>query len=140
MTYAQPAEIAVLLNQTFTDGDTAQCQGFLDEAEGQILRRIPDLADRITAGTVKESDVASVEKRAVRRIMLNPDAKQNEKIDDYSFGRDGVVAESEVVITDEEWSWLIPQTAPGDSFSIALAGGGPHETAGRVHEYPRWWA
>ena len=126
-THATPAEIAVLLKQTFDSGDTAQCQGFLDEAEGLILERIPDLEDRIIAGTIAFDTVAAVERRAVRRVMLNPEAKQNEKIDDYSFGRDKGTSTGEVYISDEEWSRLIPQTAPGDSFSIKLGGSGAHE-------------
>lgn len=122
MTYVTPDEIAVLLGVTFDTAQTAQCQAFLDDAEEQILERIPDLADRIAAGTVKESAVKRVERRSVRRIMLNTDGKDNEKIDDYSYGLNDSVAESEVFITDEEWGWLIPTTAPGEAFSIKTAG------------------
>lgn len=122
MTYATPAEIAVLLGVTFDTAQTAQCQAFLDDVEEQILERIPDLAARITAGTVTETAVKRVERRAVRRVMLNPDGKDNERIEDYSFGRNDSVAESEVFITDEEWAWLIPQVSPGEAFSIKTAG------------------
>lgn len=122
MTYAVPADIAVLLGYTFTAEQTAQAQGFLDDAEWQIKDRIPDLAAKITAGDITADAVKRVEIRAVRRVMLNPEGKDNEKVDDYSYGFTDGVAESEVSITDQEWSWLIPQAAPGDAFSIRLGG------------------
>ena len=122
MTYVLPDEIPVLLGVTFTEAQTAQAQAFLDDVEEQILERIPDLEARIAAGTVKESAVKRVERRAVRRVMLNPDGKDNERIDDYSYGLNDSVAESEVFITDEEWGWLIPMVSPGEAFSIKTAG------------------
>jgi|GEM_PF-5951752 len=128
MTYAQPAEIAVLLGRAFTTEETAQAQGFINDAERQILRKYPTLTAMIAAGTVSVEDVRVVELRAGRRVMLNPDAKQNERTDDYSFGRIGAVADSEVVITDEEWSWLSPSVSTSDSFSIRMSGSGPRET------------
>lgn len=125
MAYVQPAEISVLLGVTFSTAEIAQCAAFIAEAEGDILFRIPDLAAREIAGTTKAADVARVVRRAVRRVMLNPDAKDNEKVDDYSFGRSDSVASGELVITDEEWSWLVPSVSPGDSFSITMANAGP---------------
>ncbi len=127
MTYATPADIAVLLGFSFTPEQNQQAQGFLDDAEWQITNRVPDLAEKIAAGKISAASVQRVEIRAVRRIMLNPDGKDNEKIDDYSFGLNKEVAKSEVTITDEEWSLLLPQGAPGEAFSIKL-GGSPRVT------------
>ena len=127
MTYATPADIAVLLGFSFTPEQNQQAQGFLDDAEWQIKQRFPDLAERLAAGTVTIETLARVEVRAVRRIMLNPDGKDNEKIDDYSYGFNSDIANSEVAISDEEWSWLLPQGTPGESFSIKL-GSSPRVT------------
>lgn len=127
MTYGNPSEVAVLLGFAFTSAQSAQAQAFLDDAEWQIKQRFPDLAERLAAGTVTIETLARVEVRAVRRIMLNPDGKDNEKIDDYSYGFNSDIANSEVAISDEEWSWLLPQGTPGESFSIKL-GSSPRVT------------
>jgi len=118
MTYAAPDEIATLLGVEFLPAETAQCQAFLDEAEGMILERIPDLLAKIAAATITVETVARVERRAVRRVMLNPEGKKTERVDDYSYGRDDTTASGEVYISDEEWSWLISTVSPGDAFSI----------------------
>ena len=127
MTYAAPAEIAVLLGRDFLSAETDQCQGFLDEAEGMILERIPDLLAKIAANTITAATVARVERRAVRRVMLNPDGKKTERVDDYSYGRDDTTASGEVYISDEEWSWLIATVSPGDAFSIRPGNAGIRE-------------
>lgn len=126
MTYAAPAEVAVLLGRDFLASETAQCQAFLDDAEGQILERLPDLLANLTAGTLTAATIKRVEIRAVRRVMLNPEGKKTERLDDYSFGRDDVTASGEVYISDEEWSWLIPTMTSGDSFTIKGGNAGPY--------------
>jgi len=122
-TLAQPSDISPLLGVTFTTVQSAQCQAFIDQAEALIKLRYPNLTG-LDAGTVK-----LVEIRAVRRVMLNPDAWENARIDDHSFKLNDAVAASEVEITDEEWAFLAPaeSTASSESFSIKLASDGPSE-------------
>lgn len=124
-TYAKPADVAVLLGREFSTAEAAQCQGFLNDAEQQIRLKFPNLDELVEARTIDAATVALVEVRAARRVMLNPEAKQNERIDDYSYGRQGVVAESEVVITDDEWALLAPSATTSDSYSIRMANAGP---------------
>ena len=127
MTYATPDEVSVLLGRDFSTAESAQCQGFLDDAEGMILERIPDLIAKIAAGALGFATVARVERRAVRRVMLNPEGKKTERVDDYSYGRDDTTASGEVYISGEEWSWLITTLSSGDAFSIRPGNAGIRE-------------
>lgn len=124
-TYAKPEDVAILLGRAFSTAEVAQCQGFLNDAEQQIRLKFPTLDDLVESHAIEAETVALVEVRAARRVMLNPEAKQNERIDDYSYGRTGVVAESEVVITDEDWSLLAPSATTSDSYSVRMSNAGP---------------
>lgn len=138
MTYGTPTVVATLLGATFTDVQTQQCQGFLDRAERLILSRIPNLAALISAGTVNADDVADVEQSAARRVMLNPLGKDNEKLDDYSYGLTDSVAQSEVVILDDEWAQILRSSQSSGAFSIGLSGAGPHLVGGGYERHRRW--
>jgi hypothetical protein len=138
-TYATPEAVAVLLGRAFSTAELAQCQGFLNDAEAQIRLKFPTLDDLISERIIAAETVALVEVRAARRVMLNPDAKQNERIDDYSYGRTGVVAESEVVITDEDWALLAPSESTSDSYSVRMSNAGPGYRDVRNVAHSRRW-
>jgi len=129
-TVASPSDISPLLGVAFSTSQSAQCQAFIDQAEALIKLRYPNLTG-LDTGTVK-----LVEIRAVRRVMLNPDGRENERIDDASWKHNDSVAKSEVDITEEEWAFLAPaeSTSSSESFSIKLASDGPGERCGR----PSW--
>ena len=57
----------------------------LADAERMILRRIPDLAGKITAGDIDEADVIQVESDAVIQILKNPDGCTSETYGTYSY-------------------------------------------------------
>ncbi|MFB9956995.1 Gp19/Gp15/Gp42 family protein [Cellulomonas denverensis] len=82
---------------------------WLSDIEALILSRIPDLAAQIADGHPTEAVVKMVEANAVIRKIKNPDGKQNERIDDYSFGLNTDAARGDLFLTDEEWAagaWL----------------------------------
>jgi hypothetical protein len=66
--------------------------------ERRILRRIPDLADKVTAGDIDAADVIQVEADVVLRLVRNPDgyASETDGTATRSAGRDEVVADDEV--------------------------------------------
>lgn len=126
MTYATVSDVAAELGRpTPTDTDTlAQWGRWLARAESAILARIPDLTDRIVAGTVDITTVADVEASAVARVVRNPEGLRqvSKTIDDgtVSKTRDTVLSDGQLRITSEEWARLIP---PSTIFSIR----GSHE-------------
>lgn len=60
-------------------------------------------------------DIVIVE--AVARKVSNPKGKQNERIDDYSYGINPAEATSQITITPDEWLMLTPARESG-AFTI----------------------
>ena len=65
--------------------EAAQVTAWLEDVESIILRRIPDLDARVTAGNPPAATVVRVEANAVIRKIRNPDGKVSETIDDYTY-------------------------------------------------------
>lgn len=124
MAYADVDDVAVRLGRAVSDAaEEEQIEAWLDEAEQIIAGRIRDLAARIADGRITVATVALVEARAVVRKVKNPDGKQNERIDDYSYGLVEDAAKGEIFITDDEWALLLGTTASGSgAFTIRPAG------------------
>lgn len=109
MSYATVTDVQVRLGRPIIDTDEIeQVNAWLSDVEALILSRIPDLVARIDEGTIAEAVLVMVEARAVVRKAKNPDGKQNERIDDYSYGLNADAARGEVFLTDEEWGLLLP--------------------------------
>lgn len=120
MTYATAQDVANELGRplgSFSAEQITQIEGWLRRAESSIKVRIPDLDAQITAGTIDEQTVIDVEAAAVARKAENPSGKQNERIDDYSYGLVDDAATVDVVITDAEWLLLMPSRRRG-AFTI----------------------
>lgn len=124
MAHANVNDVAARLGRAVSDaGETDQIETWLEDVERLILRRIPDLADRITDGLVTVADIAMVEAQSVVRKVKNPDGKQNERVDDYSYGLVEDAARAELFITDDEWAILLGTvTAGSGAFTIRPAG------------------
>lgn len=124
MAYAFIDDVSDRLGRAVSDAaEIQQIETWIEDAGRLILRRIPDLATRVAAGTIDRADVVMVEAQAVVRKVKNPDGKQNERIDDYSYGLVKDAARGEVFITDDEWDLLLPIRAPRGSFSVRPAWG-----------------
>lgn len=118
MTYANLKDVSDRLGKPIVDSQAvAQVTAWLSDAENIILSRIPDLAQKVEDGIVLADVVKAVEANAVIRKIRNPDGKQNERIDDYSYGLNAEAARGEVYLTDEEWAILTPSTS-NEAFSI----------------------
>jgi len=119
MAYASIDDVTVRLGRAVSEtAEQDQIDTWIEDAERLILRRFPDLSTRIATGTVAEAEVVMVEAQAVVRKVKNPDGKQNERIEDYSYGLVEAAARGEVFITDDEWALLMPTRDPRGAFSV----------------------
>lgn len=122
MTFANITDVGNRLGRPITDAaEVAQVNAWLGDVEDIILRRIPDLAAQITAGTVAQATVVRVECQAVIRKIQNPDGKVAENVDDYGYRYNENVRRGELFLTDEEWADLTPES-PSAAFTVAPYG------------------
>ena len=106
MPHATPDDVKARLGRPLTEDETTMTNIRLADAERMILRRIPDLADKITAGDIDEADVIQVESDAVIRILKNPDGYTSETYGTYSYRMNWDVASGKLDISDAEWLTL----------------------------------
>lgn len=122
MTYATPQDVADELGRPLSgSAETTQFAGWLLRVEALILTRIPDLAARIAAGSLDQAVVVSVEAAVAARKALNPAGKQNERIDDYSYGLTDAAASVDLTLTDVEWATLLTAPERRQAFTIRPA-------------------
>lgn len=114
-----------------TTAEAAVAATLLDDVWRMIKRRIPDVDDRMadaTTGADYTADVIMVQANAVKRVLVNPDGKRAESIDDYSWTRDRALSSGLLYLTDEEWALLDESVATsGGAFTIDTT---PTEFAG----------
>lgn len=91
-----------------TDSERAITPQLLDDAAGIIVARLPTVEARVLAGTLDGKLVQRVQAAMVKRVLLNPDGKGKESIDDYSWTRDNAVSAGLLNITDDEVGQLVP--------------------------------
>ena len=111
------------LGRAIDPAEQDQVQAWINDVEAMIAARIPDIEDRINAGQPSVAVAAAVVSNAVIRKVNNPLGKQNERIDDYSYGLTADAARGELFLTDAEWGLLAPASASG-AFSIRPYGHG----------------
>lgn len=107
-----------------------QVEAWIGDVEAMILARLPDVQSRIDSNVLNGAVVAAVVANAVIRKIKNPDGKQNERIDDYSYGLTAEAARGELFLTDEEWDLLSPALS-SNAFSI--------RTVPALKRHPWWW-
>lgn len=114
MTFASIDDVSTRLGRPITDPlEVAQVTAWLEDVESIILRRIPDLDARVTAGNPPAATVVRVEANAVIRKIRNPDGKVSETIDDYTYRLGGDARRSDLFLTDDEWSEILPVVISG---------------------------
>jgi len=115
--YANLTDVAERLGRPITDTDeVAQVNAWIGDVEALIHARIRNLAPG-EEGHPSFEVVTMVVCNAVIRKIKNPDGKQNERIDDYSYGLTEEAARGALFLTDDEWALLAPVTATG-AFSV----------------------
>lgn len=119
MSVATVTDVQVRLGRPITDAtEIAQVNAWLSDLEALIKVRIPDLSQRVLDGVLDSEVVKLVEAQAVVRKVKNPDGKQNERVDDYSYGLTADAARGDLFLTDDEWALLLPSTNPSGAFTI----------------------
>ena len=117
MTYATAADVAALWAKELEPPETAQIERRLAQVERMIVRRIPDLADRIEAGDLDADDVRDIEAEAVLRVVRNPDGLHSEQDGSYGYQLSREAADSSLRILPDEWLTL--GIRPSKMFGIA---------------------
>src|SRR5690625_133582 len=118
MAFANLSDVADRLGRPISDPDEVkQVNAWIGDVEVIIRSRIPDIDDQIDGGALSSDVVTMVTTNAVVRKALNPTGKQNERIDDYSYGLTEDAARGDLFLTEAEWGLLMPVSASG-AFSV----------------------
>lgn len=121
---ATAEDVSLRLGRALGEGsETNQVEAWIADVEAMVSARIPDITERVTSGALSSQVVSAVIANAVIRKIKNPDGKQNERIDDYSYGLTADAARGELFLTEDEWALLLPSVASG-AFSIRPHGQG----------------
>ena len=116
MTYAQAADVQAVTGRTLTTEETALVERRLAQVERMLLRRIPDLAEKIAAEEIDAADVIDIEAEAVLRLLRNPEGYASESDGTYSYQFNRETASGRLEILAEEWERL--GIKPSRMFSI----------------------
>lgn len=117
MALASATDVQTVLGKELSTEETALVERRLAQVERMILRRIPDLAVKIAAGDLDESDVIDIESEAVLRVVRNPEGLYSEQDGQYGYQLSREAADNSLRITAEEWLTL--GIRPSKMFSIA---------------------
>lgn len=128
MAYATAADVATRWGRELTPEETTMVGVRLEDAERMIRRRIKNLDDQITAGTINVEDVVQVESDCVLRLARNPEGYVSETDGDYTYKLSEDLAAGTLGITDDEWAilgvtsggmWMLtPRPVPGATIPV----------------------
>lgn len=100
----------------------------IDEAVRELLSIIPDIPDRIDAGTLDPDLVADKVVASVLRVVRNPTGIDQETEGDYSYRMRNTVASGDIWYQEKELialGWVAPKTyRPRTVFATASRGFG----------------
>lgn len=106
MAIATPVDVAERLGRDLDESETVIVAARLDDVEELIFQRIPDLAQKILDGKIRQRLVVMVECEAVMRLIRNPEGFSQETDGNYSYTIDATVASGRLTILREEWAML----------------------------------
>jgi hypothetical protein len=94
--------------------DPARVDLYLADAERLLLRAVPDLPARVTAGDVDVELIAMIEAQAVIRHLRNPAGYTSESDGDYSYSRGSAAASAagRILFLPDELALLRPTATP----------------------------
>jgi hypothetical protein len=120
MSYASASDVQTRLGKELTPEETSLVSTRLADVERMILRRIPDLAAKVTADEIDQADVVQVEADAVLRLVRNPEGLFSETDGTYGYQFSREIASGKLEITPEEWATL--GVRPGRVFQLVPFG------------------
>lgn len=106
MAFANSSDVVARWGREPSTEEVALINIRLGDVERMILRKIPDLEDKILDGTVDVADVIQVEADAVLRLVRNPDGYLSETDGDYTYQLQRELASGKLEIFPEEWQAL----------------------------------
>ena len=106
MTLASAADVATLWAKELDDAETALVERRLRQVERMIIRRIPNLLERLESGDLEAQDVADIEAEAVLRVVRNPEGLASEQDGQYGYQLSREAADNSLRLTEEEWAVL----------------------------------
>lgn len=116
MSLVQPEEVAIDLGRALAGTtEAAQIQRWINTVERRITHRLGSLHHLDTEA------VRGVVVEVVARRARNPEGKQNERIDDYSYGLSDTSAKPDLWPTEAEWAELTPAPVYDVPFSGSVA-------------------
>lgn len=113
------AEDVAALYQPLSDVEQGQVDRLLRLASNMLLKRIPSIPARISAGALDADLVTDVVALMVVRAFRNPAGLKQHTIGPESASYDDRVASGFIQITPEELALLSPTTAPVGSVRLA---------------------
>lgn len=123
MAYASSVDVVTRLGRELSDEEAILVGTRLDDVERMIRRRIPDLDEKVSAGSVVEDDLIQVEAEVVLRLIRNPDGLYMETDGNYSYQFSREAASGRLEIRREEWLTL--GVRPGGVFQLVPNVGRP---------------
>lgn len=117
MAYATADDVQTVLGRELAPEEVPMVERRLQQVERMILRRIPDLAEKISTDEIDQADVVDIEAEAVLRLVRNPDGYASESDGTYTYRFDQAAAPGKLLILPEEWQTL--GIEPSRMFSIA---------------------
>jgi hypothetical protein len=88
--------------RSLTAAEQTVAEALLDDAWAVLLMTIPDLEDRITAGTVSDEAITFVVSAMVLRVLRNPNGVRSWSVDDYSETRDNSLSAGSLYASPDE--------------------------------------
>lgn len=122
MAYAVATDVQVRLGRELSDEESILTSTRLEDVERLIRRRIPDLDEKVSAGSMVEEDLIQVEAEVVLRLIRNPDGLYMETDGNYSYQFSREAASGRLEMKPDEWRML--GVRPGGVFSLAPSVGG----------------
>jgi len=115
-TYATAVDVQTVFGKPLSAEETVMVERRLAQVERMILRRIPDLVEKIAAEEIDQADVIDIEAEAVLRVIRNPEGLRAENDGTYGYQLSSEAADNRLRLTADEWQTL--GIKPSRMFSI----------------------
>lgn len=96
-------------------------KGLLRRASAMVRGRFPDLADRMSAGTLDPMVVGGVVVNMVLRVLRNPDGLRSETVGPFTRSWDTTMAAGLLALSDDDVAALTPAEDEDDTGTVVPA-------------------
>lgn len=107
MTYTTIYDIEVEWNQGVPTESLGHVARLIEKAERLLARKVPNLAARITAGSLTKEDIVDVVCSMVLRVLRNPAGYRSETAGDYSYQVDAQTGSGRIELLASERRLLL---------------------------------